>query len=60
MPRMADLIAHGKVCTCGDRLKILQAAVPIVADNVAEYLCAKYAGPDEDPAFVAGQLDWMD
>jgi hypothetical protein len=35
MPRMFDLICRGDVYTSGDCLKKLQAAVPVVADNVA-------------------------
>jgi hypothetical protein len=55
-----DLIARGKVRTSGGRLKRLQAAVPIVADNVAEYLWKDIKVGDDDPAFKTGQLKWND
>jgi hypothetical protein len=57
---MFDLIMRGEVRTRGNRLKILQAAVPIVADNVAEYLWADVQNLDDDPVFLSGQLEWSD
>jgi hypothetical protein len=60
MPRMFDLIKRGKVQTVGNRLKSLQSAVPIVADNVAAYLWADKATLDDEPAYLAGQLEWRD
>ncbi len=60
MPRMFDLIKRGKVHTVGNRLKSLQSAVPIVADNVAEYLWADKPDLDSEPAYLTGQLEWSD
>jgi hypothetical protein len=57
---MFDLIARGKVQPAGRRLRDLQAAVPIVADNVAEYLWRDLEELDDDPAFVNGYLNWSD
>jgi hypothetical protein len=57
---MFDLIARGKVHTTGGRLQSLQAAFPIVADNVAKYLWNDIEDLDDAPAFVNGQLDWTD
>ena len=60
MTRMFDLIQRGKVYTVGNRLKSLQSAVPIVADNVAAYLWAEKSDLDSEPAYLAGQLEWRD
>jgi len=57
---MFDLIVRGKVDTWGDRLKALQAAIPIVADNVAQYLWADTPDLSDDEPLVGGQLDWND
>src|SRR5689334_12257874 len=60
MTRMFDLIKRGKVRTVGNRLKSLQSAIPIVADNVAAYLWAGKTTLDAEPAFLTGQLNCSD
>jgi hypothetical protein len=60
MARMFDLIKRGKVRTVGNRLKRLQSAVPVVADNVAAYLWAGKTTLDDERVYVNGQLEWSD
>ena len=60
MPRMFDFILCGDVRRRGDRLKTFQAAVPVVADNVAQDLWVDCSEPEDDPTCVADQLEWDD
>jgi len=56
---MFDLIKRGRVSATGNRLNLLQSAVPIVADNVAEYLWGDTYSLDDEPSFQTG-LEWAD